>query len=312
MALEAFRHIRSKVSEYEWFNKEILRHSQSEEDQLALDVTASPYDLVITAGWPTKYTSHGPVTVELTHDTPPWRRLPSLATLIAAIEKVPSPGQGKIRGHLFVSLPHEVTLLYDEKLESSILLDLFRRICFLHWEGHRDQLCKSWIPISPLVFPYLCDLDLRCGISLQDCAHILFHFERLWAVRVDSIFKRFSKEPRLSFNPRRTHVDRPNLERLWLRSDDDITPLFLQFAFPSLKSIHLWLDYPTIGTFDGLDIWSNVQDGSLNCFTTKEDGEWIRNSLPPESSFEISPLPGVTELLLAEESDEEMEDFVVF
>ncbi|KAG6828859.1 hypothetical protein H0H92_006566 [Tricholoma furcatifolium] len=282
MALELFNRVRGKVAEYEyeWLFKETPQHPQSEEDQLELSVVTMPYSLKILAGWPSRYPLY-PITTRLTDVTPPSRRLPSQTTLLAAIEK----GSFVDLAYLQIYLPR-VALLYDGKREPPIPLDLFKDINKLKWQGHRDQLCESWIPISPLVFPSLRDLHLSCEISLQDCAYILFHFDRLWGLSVDAIEKELSREPRFPSLHRTTHIDRPELHSLALGSDDDIGPLFQQFTFPSLQNIVLNLRYPTIGTFDGLDIWPNIQTGRVDGYATKEDVEWIRNSLPPQSPFE--------------------------
>ncbi|KAG6830957.1 hypothetical protein H0H92_013668 [Tricholoma furcatifolium] len=282
MSLELFSLVRNKVSKYRWLYQDIPEDQQLEE--LALNIKTLPDTLEIKMDWPSGCLTC-PITdnLKLNVALPLSRRLASRATLMAALKGFSLIGKANL--HIF--LP-EVDLSYDDKQDPSppIPLDLFKDIRQLRWMGYRDQLCKFWIPMSPLVFPSLTSLKVASRISIQDCAHILFHFDRLTTLTVEYIDKELSKEPRLPFSPRSTHVERPELESLTLWSNDDIGPLLLQFTFPSLQHVEFDLRYPTIGTFDGLDIWTNVEDaGGLHCWTTIEDGAWIRNALPPQSSF---------------------------
>ncbi|KAG6808188.1 hypothetical protein H0H92_005105 [Tricholoma furcatifolium] len=300
MALELFTRVRNKISEYGWICKENTQNPPSEDDELALGVQPRKnyvYCFSITVGWPSGIPLY-PITPKVKDATSPSRRLPSQTTLIAALDEVESfIGETALQ----ILLP-DVALLYDDKLESPLPLNLFKDIRDLQWQGHRAQLCKSWIPISPLVFPSLTSLIMCCEISLQDCAYILFHFDRLHMLKVKSIVKELSREPRLPYNMRRMHVDRPELNCLVLESDDDIGPLFLHFTFPSLQLFHCVLSYPTIGTFDGIDICPNVRSAYIRCYATTEDGEWLQNLLPPQESWAL-PTPGFVSRIDSEEED---------
>ncbi|KAG6825786.1 hypothetical protein H0H92_002439 [Tricholoma furcatifolium] len=301
MALELFSRVRNKISEYGWICKENTQNPPSEDDELALGVQPRNnyvyYCFSITVGWPSGIPLY-PITPKVKDATSPSRRLPSQTTLITALDKVESFAGETV---LKIFLP-DVALLYDDKLESPLPLNLFKDIRYLQWQGHRTQLCKSWCPISPLVSTSLTSLVICCEISLQDCAYILFHFDRLQMLRVQSIVKELSKEPTFPFDMRTIYVDRPELDCLILKSDDDIGPLFLHFTFPSLQRITCVLSYPTIGTFDGIDIWQNVRSADIRCYVTTEDGEWLQNSLPPQESWAL-PTPGFVWRSDSEEED---------
>ncbi|KAG6826929.1 hypothetical protein H0H92_013886 [Tricholoma furcatifolium] len=277
----------SGMSDDEW--RDSIR---KQENQLKADIRASTktetLDITVRLGAPCNSARRNKLIFSMSRSL---KKLPSQADMNAALEKIDiAPGQTIV--DLKAYLP-KVALSYDDKLEPRIPLDALKSVQRLEWIGHRDHLCKSCIPISPLSFPSLERLDLCCLISSQDCAHILFHFKGLQILSVKFISKQLAGEPRLLYNPGGIQVERRNLTSLRLVSDDDIGPLFQQFAFPSLSSLRLYLEYSTIGTFASIDtdIW-NPRNGFLVFFRTEWNADSLRNLLPPLSSFAISTRRG--------------------
>ncbi|KAG6827167.1 hypothetical protein H0H87_005381 [Tephrocybe sp. NHM501043] len=188
---------------------------------------------------------------------------------------------------LEIELP-VVELPYDPSATViTIPLEALKNLQRLKWTGHRHQLSASWLPFTPSFVQLLTNLDLTCNLALRDCTYILSHGTSLKKVIFDRIYKGFSDEPILPFEPSGVCADRPCLESLTLTSDDDIGPLMEPFRFTSLHHITFHLSYPTMSTFYHLDIWKTIQTGFIDCFITEQDRRWIHDQCQPTSELRL-------------------------
>ncbi|KNZ73592.1 hypothetical protein J132_10840 [Termitomyces sp. J132] len=204
---------------------------------------------------------------------------------------------------LTIDLPMKLELPYDETL-SLVPLDTLTNLRSLKWKGHRQQLRRSWLPFTPSVLQSIHILHLTCDLSLEDCSYILYHSISLKELIILRIHRDLATYPVLAFNAFGVRVRRPCLESLMLTSDENIDTLMEPFDFPALRHIEFHLTYPTLATFNSLDIWKNVQTGKLDCkYISEDDANWIRDQLPPASQFYYGRPPWVPDMLATRPPD---------
>ncbi|KAG6860946.1 hypothetical protein C0995_005776 [Termitomyces sp. Mi166 len=188
---------------------------------------------------------------------------------------------------LQIYLPHQA-LPYDPPPTPIIPLDTLTNLRHLTWFGHRNQLCRSWLPLVPSIMQSLYTLDLNCELSIEDCSRILLHGNRLKHFIIDAIERNVDQVLtnclRSPSKYRSGEHERPHLEFLKIKSSVGIDPLLHPFYFPSLKSINLILSYPTkLKTLPPAFEWKNMEQVTLICDILEEESEWIKSTCNPET-----------------------------